>query len=91
MELRNAGKHQHTKVRGMGVLEKTMKVRATRRTVRTWCYGNQACRDQAEGQLVRWSREVQNQGLSVSTEFGNKRPLLNSVKSRFRRVWREPN
>lgn len=91
MGLRNAGKHQHTKVRGMDVLEKTMKVRATRRTVRIWCDGNQACRDQGEGQLVRWSREVQNQGLSMSTEFGNKRPLLNLVKSRFRRVWREPN
>lgn len=91
MGLRNAGKHQHTKVRGMDILEKTMKVRATRRTVRIWSYGNQACRVQGEGQLVRWSREVQNQGLSVSTEFGNRRPLLNLVKSMFRREWREPN
>lgn len=39
--------------------EYSRRVRAMRRTVRMWRYGNQGFRVQGEGQLARW-RKVQN-------------------------------
>lgn len=55
----------------MDVLERTM--RASRRTARMGCCGNQNFCAQGEVPLVRWSTQVPNEGLNVSTEFGNKK------------------